>query len=140
MKKGVYMSNFVQDFFVYEVDFSAAVLLAGVTTSGNIAIQADSDFKLLKMCYFADSDNTTDASRVIPAVQCTITDQGSGRMLMNQPVPISSIFGTGQIPFIMPVPRIFTARSIIVVSVTNFATSAVALKLSFIGAKILRSA
>jgi hypothetical protein len=133
------VSRYVQDFFIYEVDFLA---LAGLSTAnGNIAIQADSDFKLLKMCYFADiaAAIQTEDTRVIPLCTCTITDQGSGRQLMSAFTPVPSIFGVGEIPFIMPIPRIFTARSIIAVAVTNLtAATTYNLRLSFIGAKLFK--
>jgi len=133
------VSRYVQDFFIYEVDF--LTLVAGTTTSGNIAIQADSDFKLLKLCYFADiaAAGQLDSTRVIPLCSITITDQGSGRSLVSAPVPVSSVFGTGQIPFILPIPRIFTARSIVSISVSNFdAADTYNLRLSFIGAKLFK--
>lgn len=136
------MTKYVQDFFVYELDFLAAAFMAGITLNSNVAIQADSDFKLLKLCFFADIAATiqTDSTRVIPIATVTVADQGSGRHLMSAAVPISSIFGTGQIPFIMPVPRIFTARSIIAVAVTNnTVATAYNLRLSFIGAKLFKT-
>lgn len=131
---------FISDFFVYEVDFTAGIA-AGATGNGSFTVQADSDFKWLKACYFADIAVAaqTDSTRIIPLATVLITDQGSGRQLMSAAVPIPSIFGTGQIPFILPVPKIFAAKSTVGVSVVNFsAASTYNLRLSFIGVKLFK--
>lgn len=129
-------ANQIEDFFVYEVDFPT---LAGLTTAnGNINIEASSDFRWIKACYFADIalGVQTDSTRVIPLVTVLITDSGSGNQLSNIAMPVPSLFGTGQIPFILPVSRIFTARSAIQITVANFSATTYNLRLSFIGAKI----
>jgi hypothetical protein len=128
----------ILDFFVYDVDFTAGIP-AGSTANGSFTVQADSDFKWLKACYFADiaAAGQEDATRVIPLATILITDQGSGRQLMNLAVPIPSIFGTGQIPFILPVPKIFASKSTVAVTVVNFdAAQDYNLRLSFIGVKV----
>lgn len=66
----------------------------------------------------------------------TIQDTGSGRNLMNTAVPVASIFGTGQLPFILPRQRIFLANATVNVTLTNFDVAAdYDLYLSFIGEK-----
>ena len=131
--------KYVVDMFTYEIDFAAVA--AGATANGNITIQADSDFKWLKATYFADiaAAAETDATRVIPLCTVLITDQGSGRQLMNAAVPVPDIFGTGPIPFILPIPKIFSAKSTVAVQIVNFsAATAYNLRLSLIGAKIFK--
>jgi len=129
-----------KDFFVYEVDF-ASIAAAGVGT-GVIQIQADSDFRLEKTVYFASiaAATQTDASRVIPSMTAVIIDTSSGRQLSSSAVPIASLFGTAQDPFIWETPHIFEARSTLTVNVTNFdAAAAYVLRLSFIGTKLYRA-
>lgn len=129
----------IKDFYVYEEDFPD--LDAGTTGTGNINIQADSDFVVQKLTYFADTDKQpqTDSSRVIPLINVNITDSGSGRNLMETAIPVPNLFGTGQIPFILPQPKLFLARSTIAITVTNFsAVTVYNLKLSFIGYKVFR--
>lgn len=127
----------VEDFFVYSINFDA--LNAGTTADGNIQIQADSNFKWLKSAFYA---TIADASftwqgQPIPNVTVQITDSGSGRQLVDRPVPVPSIFGLGVLPFILPVPRIFQARSNISIQVSNFdAAENYNLRLMFIGTKI----
>jgi len=128
----------IEDFFSYEVDFLN--LGAGSATS-NITIEASSDFRWIKGCYFADIATAaqTDSTRVVPLCTVLITDSGSGQQLSSVAVPVPSLFGTGQFPFINPVSRIFSARSSIQVTVNNFSVaSTYNLRLSFIGAKIYK--
>jgi hypothetical protein len=129
-----------EDYFVYDITLTLA---ASTSATGNINIQADSDFAWKKATYFADLAVAvqTAATRVIPIADILITDTGSGRQLMNEAVPINNLFGTGEIPFILPNPKVFRARSTLNIQVTNRAASEYTLKLSFIGAKMfLRNA
>lgn len=126
-----------EDYYVYEVDFNG--LAPGNQQNGNIQIQADSDFKWLTAAYHADiaAAAFTDDTRPIPNVTVAITDQGSGRQLTQNPVPIPSIFGTGRLPFVLPIPRVFRARSSIGIDVVNFdAAATYNIRLSFIGTKL----
>lgn len=133
-------SKIIKDFYTYEEDFSA--LTSGTSASGNINIQADSDFVLQKLTYFADiaaAAQTADG-RVIPLITILITDSGSGRNLMESALPVSSIFGTGELPFILPQPKLFLARTTITAAVSNFsAATDYNIRLSFIGYKVFRT-
>jgi len=129
--------KFLKEFFIYNILFTG--LAGGESGSGSINIQADSDFQIQKMTYFATitNANQTDATRVIPLVTTVITDQGSGRQLMNDAVAISNMFGTGEIPFILPTPKIVQARSTINVDVNNLTSGTTYdIRLSFIGTKL----
>lgn len=130
----------IKDFYVYQEDF--ADLAFGTSETGNINIQADSDFVIQKMAYFADLDGAAQElqTRVIPLVAVLITDTGSGRNLMETAIPVNSLFGTGELPFILPTPKLFLARSTITISVSNFSTDQTYnLRLSFIGHKVFRN-
>lgn len=127
----------VKDFFAYEVDFSA--LASGVTATGSVNIQADSGFLVQKMAVFADiaAAIQTDSSRVIPLCTCQLTDTGSGRNLFSTEVPIPSVFGQGNLPFILPQPKLFSPKSTLSVTITNFsAATTYNIRLSFIGQKV----
>ena len=125
-----------KDFYVYQEDFDG--LAPSTSATGTINIQADSDFVLQKMTYFADiaAAVQTDSSRVVPLITLQIVDAGSGRNLLEAPAPIASLFGEGDLPFILPTPRVFVARSNIELTVANFsAATTYNLRLSFIGYK-----
>lgn len=133
-------TQFVEDFFVYVVNFTALAAAGGVG-NGNIQIQADSDFKWVKSCYHVDIALAAqqEATRQIPLCTVNITDSASGRALMNAPVPVPSLFGHEGQPFILPIARIFKANSNIAIAVANFDAAAIYnLRLSFIGTKIFR--
>lgn len=123
-------------FFVHQATFTA--LAAAADGSVEIKVEADSDFYWYKAAYFADiaAAAQTDSTRVIPLVTVLITDNGSDRQLMRSAVPVPSIFGTGEIPFILPAPHRFMASSTFSVAVTNFdAAATYNLRLQFIGYK-----
>ena len=126
-----------RDFFAYTLAFAA--LTAGVAAQGAIQIQADSDFELSKFTMFADiaSGAETEATRVLPLVTIQITDTGTGRSLFSSPLPIPAIMGDGRIPFILPVPKIFSANASVSIQVSNFAAATdYNLRVLLIGAKI----
>ena len=136
---GLPLSQFTEDYFQYTIDFAA--LNSGTSQNDSIQIQADSEFKWLKSTYHADIANAAFVAntRPIPNVTIQIVDTGSGRQLIDQPTPIANIFGTGELPFILPIPRIFKARSSMAITVANFdAAVNYNLRLAFIGTKIYR--
>lgn len=129
----------IKDFYVYRTQYDS--LTAGTSQSQNFTVEADSDFMLHKLAYFADTAAAaqTESTRIIPLATALITDTGSGRQLSSGAIPIPSFFGSGRLPFILPAPKLFLARSVVQVQVENFdAAAAYNLKLAFIGYKIFR--
>ena len=122
---------FAKDFFTYEVDITSTIAASGSTTS-TFTVQADSDFLWTKAAYIQTGAG-------VPAI--LIQDTGSGRNLMTQAVPVASLFGTGQLPFILPRQRIFVARATVTVTITNLdaVNTITSLRLSFIGEKGFRN-
>ena len=130
-----------RDFYIYE----AVVAALGVGLSANdvINIEADSDFILQKLTFEADIAGAaqTEATRIIPNVLVQLTDTGSGRQLMQNPIPVSSFFGIGAIPFILPNPRLFMRNSTIQIAFTSFEAAITPdVRLAFIGYKIYGTA
>lgn len=125
-----------KDFFVYELDFGT--LAAGAAATGQINIQADSDFIWHKAAQLTDIAGAaiTEDSRPIPLVTVLLTDSGAGRQLMNSAVPIGNLFGTAGLPFILPRQRIFRSNSLINIQVQNYSDATTySLRLSLIGEK-----
>lgn len=132
----------VRDFFTYELDFSG-ILAAGGTAQGTFNVQSDSNFLWQYGCYSANIAHAaqTNDTRVFPEINVLIQDSSSGRQLMSAPVPVTSIFGYGSLPFLLPTARFFRAQTQVVVSVTNnSAVSVLNLQLSFIGTKFFKFA
>lgn len=127
----------IEDFFGYTSTISS--IAAAAVANDVIEIEANSYFKLTKLCCFADiaAAVQTDSSRVIPLVTLQITDTGAGRRLFDAAVPIPNLMGYGALPFILPVPRIFKPRASILLEYTNFsAATTYALRVSLFGSKL----
>lgn len=108
------------DLFTYAAPVLA--IAAGAAQSVNIQIDTEADFECSKLTYAADIAGAaqTDSGRVVPLVTVSISEGGaSARPLMNTPVPISSLFGDGRIPFILPSPKIFRAGQMLSFSFVN---------------------
>lgn len=112
-----------KDFYVYGARFQAVA--AGIAQTSTINIEADSDFVLVKMALFGDLAGAvqTDSTRVIPLGTLQLLDTGSGRNLFSTPIPVDSIFGNGQLPFVLPIPREFKAKASIQLTFTNFSAA-----------------
>ncbi len=126
----------LRSFYVYEVQTLA--LATGGNATDQIQIESDADFWWIKSAFWADIAGAaqTDSSRVIPNVDVQIVDTGSGRQLLNGNIPIPSIFGTGQLPFILPLPQVFKANSVVRIDFTSReAVITPNLRLAFIGYK-----
>lgn len=127
------------DFFVYNVVFNA--LAAGTSQTGNIQIQADSDFEIQKLtAQILQVLGTAESTTEVQALSALVTDTGTGRQLSDIAVPLSNLFGTAQLPFILPNTKIMKARSILAIQVSNYAVGIdyERIQLSFIGRKIFR--
>jgi len=128
----------LRDPFSYIASF--ATIAAAANSTVTINIQADSDFLIQAQNYMVDiaAAIQTDSSRVIPIATVLLTDTGSGRQLMSADQPLSSIFGTGMEPYVLPQPKLMAARSSLAVKVTNnsASTTYTSLILSFIGVKL----
>lgn len=127
-----------RDSFFYEINLTSALAPAG-STPGTVNIDTDSDFFWTKgMAHAAvASDGQTADTEVIPECDITIKDASTGRDLMNAQVPLSNLFGTSRLPFILPVEKYFGARSQISVTLYNVSdnTTYSSIKLTFAGIK-----
>ena len=131
--------QYVQDWFIYEAD--ALGLAPGITANIGIQIQADSDFKLVKLSMAADIAGAaqTESNMPMPNATLQILDTGSGRQLFSAPVPLNALFGSGRLPYILPVPRIFKARTNISLTVASFeAANTNNIRMAFHGNKIFQ--
>lgn len=126
-----------RDFYTYEAE--SLGLVAGGSSNDVINIEADSDFIMQKLSFQADIAGAaqTDGTRVIPNVVVQLVDTGSGRQLMQNPIPIPNIFGWGELPFVLDNPRKFLRNSTIQIAFTSFdAAVDYNIRLAFIGYKI----
>jgi hypothetical protein len=132
--------------FTYNAVFwttgAANNIAAGAQGTTNVQIDAGAPFLIVSQSYDANSLNAAraQATQVIPNAIVLMTDTGSSRTLMDVATPIVNIFGTGQFPYILPVPKLMQANSQLQVQVTNIDVAAgYNIRLSFNGFKLYRS-
>lgn len=126
------------DFYVYS--FQVASLAAGASSTVSVNVEADSWFEVAKTAYRASVANATQTndSRVVPLIDITIFDTGSGKQLSSEPIDIATFAGHDGLPLILPSRRVFQPSSTMRVTFTN--TSAAAtytnIQLNFMGNKL----
>lgn len=122
--------------------YTQRVALTGVvgnTTSATYQIEADSYFYMNALAYQADSAlaAVTHATNVIPLVNVTIFDSGSGRQLMANPTPLNCVAAElGGNPFRLAKPRRFAPTSQITVTFVNYSANAYNISLTLLGFKV----
>lgn len=129
--------QYEEDFFIYTAFFPA--IAPGDTQQQNIQVQADSHFKWIKATLQADiaAAAYVNSAKPIPLAALQIVDSGSGRQLFLNALPVEQMFGSGELPFILPIPRIFRARSNIALTLNNFdAAVTYNIRLALIGTKM----
>lgn len=120
------MPRSITEFFNYGVSFTGAAgtsLAAGAVGNAVLTFDASSDFIWY---YGAWSANITSAdtawteyTRQRPSINILMTPGDTSSQLMNQAVPVSHFFGSGEMPFVLPAPRTIPARSTMSFQVTN---------------------
>lgn len=132
--------NLALDEYVYSTG-EPVNLAAGETKALSVKIEADADFEILKRLAFFTNATDPDVLSLNSGMPITVqmTDTGSGRDLFSSPVFLACAFGNAQYPFIMQQTKIFAARSVIALSVSNLSTIEVKnFQLVFEGRKIFR--
>ncbi len=122
-------------FYSYSLTFDAVA--PGAQATDSFTVEANSDFVLTKLTFLANLDpvaSTTNATRVIPNMTLELIDTGSSYQMFSEPQPISNVFGTGRVPFLVQpayrFPKNATLRGVVV----NFdPTVTYNLRLSFVG-------
>ena len=121
------------DFFVYGVQF-LAVGAAGVPQA-ILQFDGASDFTWMYSAYAADTAaaGQTAATRQYPLADILITPSDTSSQFMNAAVPVTSIFGNAENPFVLPAPRLVPSRSVFTFQLTNRDAAGLNLYLQLIG-------
>lgn len=127
-------------FFSYITSLPSGTTLAPATsTTVTFNVDGESDFFWDKAAAYVniDDDGTTEANQIVPGVLITITDTQSTQPLQNNPQPVQSIFGTGPLPFILPIRHIFSSKATVKIQLQNITDNHTytRIDLSFIGIK-----
>lgn len=123
-----------KDYFSYQVGLATNTTLApaGTTTlTFNIAGESDFFWTSAQIAANTANDGTSWSADLKPAVYVTITDNYTSQPLMNNPVPVGSIFGNGQLPFILPIRKVFFAKATVKLQLSNYSDNQTFTQLEF---------
>lgn len=138
--------------FIHRINFAS--LAAAATATGSFTTQNDSDFVITKTTYFCFQDvavfndtaiaamgGLTANKRILPPVTCQLNDSGSGRNLLEAGIPISTLFGDAQLPYIWSEPYKLSGNSTMTATLENLSTAAggnqaFVIRLQFHGVKL----
>lgn len=115
-------------------------LAVGANGTQSVNVDASSDFLWTESSYEFDLAGAAFLynTRPIPNMDVFIIDTGSSRNLMNADVPVTSLFGKPETPFMRNLPYLFAAGGTISVKATNRDAAVVTgnLRLSLIGEQL----
>lgn len=128
-------SYMAMDSYTYSIPVLG--LATANTGTGSLQIQSQNDYEIYQYIgvAFQSSGGTVDAGSLI-TVQ--LTDTGSGSTLFDRPLPLASMFGTPDLPMILPVPRMLRANSSLTATVYNGTANTVDVWLTFPGRRLFK--
>ncbi|MDE0853077.1 MAG: hypothetical protein OSA97_01465 [Nevskia sp.] len=94
-----------------------AGVASGGSGNGQIVMNDDSDFVWLVGTFSAISNNADVTASCLATVQITDTSDNTSIFISNQ--PLRNVFGTAQLPFWLPRPITFAAKTTLNVVVYN---------------------
>lgn len=129
------MARPLSEFFIYPLNF--LLLGAAEVRPLVLTIDATSDFIWYYGTYAADANGAaqTATTRTYPLVDILITPTDTTAQMMQTPVPVTSMFGNAENPFVLPAPRLFPSRTSITFTATNRDAANTNLRLALIGLK-----
>ena len=109
----------------YSLTNAADIAAAGGSASPSVKIDSASMFVWTKGTYMCDiaAGPQTDSTRVIPLMSIQLSDSGSERQLFDRAQPISCVFGTANLPAVLPVPYLFQKSSTLQALLTNYSAA-----------------
>jgi hypothetical protein len=106
-------------FFTYDITFDFTVAPPSTLTD-TVRIQSDAHF-ICAMTMYANQDVATPENTAAGGALIQLQDTAGQRLLSVNQVPINTIFGTGQRPFVWPYTHLFRANGGILVTIQNLA-------------------
>lgn len=127
------MANVLYEQFIYATPQIALLAAIGSVGLANINISSDADFQVNYVTI-----DVQQAAVVVPNWGGTIliTSSDSNKAWMNIAIPVDSIRGTGQMPYVMPIPKLIKANTTITCTATNNVATATNVALVLHGYKL----
>lgn len=132
-------TQYQRDWFTYV--FNIGSIIANAQGQTIINIQADSDFELMQINAQGNKNGASEPwpNNILLPFTIFITDTGTGRNLMQAPIPVNMLSGRGELPFILPQDRIFEAKSTIQLQWQGYGAGTYDnIYVGFIGAKLFK--
>lgn len=123
-------------FYLYSIPFTAVngnQIPNGGTLTNAVQIEAGHHFVVQQLIFDA---RLAAAANLNPFATVQVIDLSSNLPLFDRPQMIASIFGTSQLPYVLPVPRRFRANGGISATVTQNTGGALDVTLQFAGQKV----
>ncbi|HYC63291.1 MAG TPA: hypothetical protein VEC14_01060 [Reyranellaceae bacterium] len=121
--------------FIYGVFFDDVAAISGSTpgqATQTIQVQGQDFWTLQRM--FSCLVGSTLTQR--PNVLVQLTDTGTGENAFSQFVPVWSVFGDAYQPYVLSTPRWYSRNTSLSISVQNFESSTIDLRLSLDGVRV----
>lgn len=100
-----------------------SAVASGAAGSGTTQIQQDSSFRIEALMHQTVVNN---AFVEFPYTTVQITDGGSDQNLFDRPLMLGAVFGTGQLPLVLPTPYTCKPNSVLTFALTNVNSAAAA--------------
>jgi len=125
-------------FHTYELTFSA--LAAAASGSGTFLVETLYDFWWIKsQAFIFDAAGLGVSTLLLPNLEVTLQEGSSQQQLTSQAAAIAGLFGTGQLPFILPTMHVIVGGANFNVTVTNRHTAtAFSARLQFSGVLVMK--
>lgn len=129
----------VNKFFAYEMTFSALAAVTGTDTK-NFQVNSAYDFYWFKSAAFIYDANGLGVSTLQwPNMEVELKDGSTTEQTTNQAAAIHSLFGSGQIPYILPQPHMIAAGASFFAQVWNLhGATAYSVRLCFQGVHVFK--
>jgi hypothetical protein len=135
-QQGQDTTQYIKAYFGYDLLFSS--IASGASLTVTTQIQTDADFLVQALSFFC-YDLTTNGQITAPVSTIQLYDTGSTQTWFDQAIPLVNVFGTGQYPFMLPVPRLILAGSAFTGTLANVvSTNAQYYMLTFHGRKLYK--
>lgn len=120
--------------FIYTSGAIALAAAVGAPGNGTIAIAADYNYELDYITIM-----TTQAGVIVLNWAGLITIQwtGTGQAISNAPVPVDAFAGNGQLPYLLPEPRLLEANTSATIILANSVAVATVVTVVFHGSKLI---
>lgn len=109
----------VQRFQTYELTFGPLAAAGGFAQKSFQVLTSDDFWWLKSQAFFYDVNGLQISTLQSPNMDVLLQEGAAQSQFSNQAVAIASIFGTGQIPYILPAPHVIVAGATFNVIVTN---------------------